>query len=178
VVEFGYIGLIVLMDLELMLESRDQNRRMHAVLDHLPAAVCLTDLQGRFQMVNRKFEAVFHTSEAAVMGKDVFALLAREQADLVRANERRALETRQDVESVEVLERNGDARTFQSIKFPMFRRDGVAYAVGSVYIDITESLQKDETLNKFRRQVWSCVSHCSRFSAMRRPACVFWVKKR
>jgi len=154
VVEFGYIGLIVLMDLELMLESRDQNRRMHAVLDHLPVAVCLTDLQGRFQMLNRKFEAVFHTNEVALMGKSVFALFSRDQAELVKANERRALETRQDVENVEVLARNGEARTFQCIKFPLFRRDGTAYAVGGVYIDITESLQKDETLNKFRRQVW------------------------
>lgn len=152
--DFGILALIVLMDWELAQESRDHNRRMHAVLDHLPAAVCLTDLGGRFQMVNRKFEAIFHTSETALMGKTTFDLFAAHQAEAARALARRALETRQDIESVEVLDLEGETCTFQSIKFPLFRRDGTAYGVGSVYTDITESMQKDEMLGKLRRQVW------------------------
>jgi PAS domain S-box-containing protein len=152
--DFGFIALLVMMDLEMMLESRDQKRRMRAVLDHLPAAVCLKDSQGRYQLVNRKFETFFHTREADITGKDVFDLSPREQAKIIRANERQVLDTRQDVESEEVLECNGMPRTFQSIKFPRLRQDGTAYAVGGVYIDITESRQKDEALHKFRRQVW------------------------
>ena len=42
-----------------MLESRDQNRRMRDVLDHLPAAICLKDLKGRYQLINRAFESFF-----------------------------------------------------------------------------------------------------------------------
>lgn len=152
--EFGFIAMLVLMDLEMMLESRDQKRRMRAVLDHLPAAVCLKDVNGRYQLVNRRFETFFYASDARISGKNVFDLFPREQAEIIRAHERRVLETREDVESEEVLECNGRLRTFQSIKFPLLRPDGSAYAVGGVYIDITESRKKDEALSKFRRQVW------------------------
>jgi PAS domain S-box-containing protein len=152
--DFGFLALIVVMDMEMMLESRDQKRRLRAVLDHLPVAVCLKDLKGRFQLINRKFESAFRTREAAIAGKKVFGLFPREQAAIIDANERRALETRQDVESEEVLDCGGEPRTFQSIKFPLLREDGSAYAVGGVYIDITESRTKDEALNRFRRQVW------------------------
>ncbi|MBT9611917.1 MAG: PAS domain-containing protein [Burkholderiales bacterium] len=152
--DFGFLALIVVMDMEMMLESRDQKRRLRAVLDHLPVAICLKDLKGHFQLINRKFESAFRTREGAIAGKKVFDLFPREQAAIIDANERHALDTRQDVESEEVLDCGGEARTFQSIKFPLLREDGSAYAVSSVYIDITESRQKDEALNRFRRQVW------------------------
>jgi PAS domain S-box-containing protein len=152
--EFGFIAFLVLMDLEMMLDSRDQKRRIRAVLDHLPAAICLKDLKGRYQLINRRFETSFYVSDAGIIGKDAFDLFPREQAEVIRANELLVLETRQDAESEEVLECNGKPRTFQSIKFPLLRSDGSAYAVGGVYIDITESREKDKALDKFRRQVW------------------------
>ena len=152
--DFGFLALIVMMDLEMMLESRDQRRRLHAVLDHLPMAVSLKDLKGRFQLINRKFETVFHTREDAVVGKQAFHLFPRKQVAAIEENERHALETRQDVESEVVLDCAGKPRTFQSIGFPLLREDGSVYAIGGVYIDITESRQKDEALNRFRRQVW------------------------
>jgi signal transduction histidine kinase len=53
-----------------------------------------------------------------------------------------------------VLEHNNKLRILQTFRFPLFRPDGSPYAVGGVFIDITESRQKDGTLNKLRRQVW------------------------
>ena len=152
--DFGFIALLVLMDLEMMLESRDQNRRMRAVLDHLPAAICLKDTQGRYQLINRTFEVFFHTREADIVGKNIFDPFPQQQAELIRTQERQVLDTRQDVENEDVLECDGQSRTFQSIKFPLLRPDGSAYAVGGVYVDITESRKQDETLDKFRRKLW------------------------
>ncbi|MDP2827256.1 MAG: ATP-binding protein [Sulfuricellaceae bacterium] len=152
--DFGFIVLLVLMDLEMMLESRDQNRHMRAVLDHLSAAICLKDSKGRYQLVNHTFETFFHTREADIVGKNVFDPFPRQQDELIRAQERQVLNTRQNVESEEVLECDGQPRIFQSIKFPLLRPDGCVYAVGGVYVDITESRKQDETLDKFRRQLW------------------------
>ena len=152
--DFGFIALLVLMDLEIMLESRDQNRRMRAVLDHLPAAISLKDAKGRYQLINHAFESFFRTREADLVGKNDFDLFPRQQAERIRAQEDRVLTTRQDVESEDMLERDGQPRTVQSIRFPLLRTDGSVYAVGGVHIDITESRKKDEALSKFRRQVW------------------------
>jgi PAS domain S-box-containing protein len=152
--EFGFVSLLVLMDLDMMLDSREQKRRMRAVLDHLPAAVCLKDLKGRYQMINRRFEAYFNVSDADIIGKTVSDLFSREQAAVIRANELLACETRQEIESDEVWELNGRQYIFQSIRFPLLRPDGSVYAVAGVSTDITESRQKDEALDRIRRQVW------------------------
>jgi len=124
------------------------------VLDHLPAAICQKDLQGRFQLINRGFETFFHVNGADILGKTGLRLFPPEQAERARADEMLAVETRQEVENEYVLEWNGTQHIYQSHQFPLLRPDGTAYAVCGVYIDITASRQKDEALNKFRRQIW------------------------
>jgi PAS domain S-box-containing protein len=159
--EFGFISLMVLMDLEMMLESRDQKQRMRTVLDHLPAAICLKDLNGRYQLINRGFETLFHVADAEILGKTDFDLFSLEKAEILRANQLLAIERREEVESEEVLEWNGKRHIYESHQFPMLRPDGYPYAVVGVYLDITESRQKDEALHKFRQQVW----HTARVSS-------------
>jgi len=152
--DFGFIALLVKMDLEMMLESRDQKRRMRDVLDQLPAGICLKDLQGRFQLVNRAFETFFHVSDTDIVSKTGLDLLPRDQAERFRADDIRAIETRREVENEHVVEWDGSRRTYESHQFPMLRPDGTPYAVCGVYLDVTESRQKDDALHKFRRQVW------------------------
>jgi two-component system, LuxR family, sensor kinase FixL len=152
--DFGFISLLVMMDLELMLESRDQNRRMSAILDNLPVAICLKDLQGRFQLINREFEEFFHVNNADIHDKTVFDLFPQNQAEVFHANDLRALELRKEIASEEMLEHNNKLRILQTYRFPLLRPDGFPYAVGGVFIDITESREKDDALNKLRRQVW------------------------
>ena len=152
--DFGFLSMLVLMDLEMMLESRNEKQRMREVMDRLPAAICQKDLQGRFQLINRGFETLFQVSETDILGKTDLEFFPRERAERVRANEIRAVETRQEVASEYVLERNGTQHILQSHQFPLLRPDGTAYAVCGVYVDVTESRQKDEALHKFRRQIW------------------------
>lgn len=152
--DFGFISVLVMMDLEMMLESRDEKRRMRDVLDHLPAAICLKDLQGRFQLVNRRFETFFQVSDTGIVGKTDLDVFPREQAERFRADEMLAVETRQEVENEHVLDWNGTQHIYQSQQFPMLRPDGSPYAVCCVYADLTETRNKDEMLHRFRRQVW------------------------
>jgi len=152
--DFGFLAMMSLMDIDMLSESRDQHRRMSVVLDHLPVAICLKDLQGNFQLVNREFEEFFNVSNADIHGKTVYDLFPRKQADDFHADDLRALELRREVEREEVLERNNKQRILQTYRFPMLRKDGSPYAVGGVFIDITDSRQKDISLNKLRRQVW------------------------
>ena len=152
--DFGFISILVLMDLELILESRNEGRRMRDVLDHLPAAICVKDLQGRIQLVNRRFESYFHVSGTGVVGKTDRDLFPADQAERLRADEMLAVETRREVANELVLEWNGARRTYEMQQFPMVRPDGSPYAVGGVYVDVTETRERDKLLQKLRRQVW------------------------
>ena len=152
--EFGFVSLLVLMYLEMKLESRDQKRRMRAVLDQLPVAICLKDLKGRYQLINRGFETLFRVDDTGIIGKTDFDLFSLEKAKAFRANDLLATEKCEEVMSEEVLEWNGRPHIYESHQFPLLRPDGQPYAVVGMYIDITESRQKDEALHKVRRQVW------------------------
>ncbi len=152
--EFGFVSLLVLMDFEMMLEPRNQKQRMRTVLDHLPAAICLKDLNGRYQLINRKFETLFHVASAEIIGKTDLYLFSLEKAKAFRTNELLAIEKREEVKSEEELEWNGKPHIYESHQFPLLRPDGLPYAVVGMYLDITESRQKDEALHKFRQQVW------------------------
>jgi len=152
--EFSFLSMLVMMDLEMMRESRDDKRRMRDVLDHLPAAICLKDLKGRLQLINREYETFYHANDPDILGKTDSDLLPGNLAERIRTDENLAVETGREVENEHVLERNGTQRVYRSHHFPLLHLDGSAYAVCSVYADLTEARRKDEALNKFRRQVW------------------------
>jgi two-component system, LuxR family, sensor kinase FixL len=154
VTDFGFVAMMVLMDMELMSESRDQYRRMSAILDHMPVAIFVKDMQGRFQFINREFEEFFHVNNADIHGKTVFDLYPRDQADIFLAEDLLAVELRKEIKREVVMEHDGKLRILQTYRFPLLRPDGSPYAMSGVYIDITESRQKDDALNKLRRQVW------------------------
>jgi len=152
--EFGFLSLLVMMDLEMTRESRDNKRRMRDVLDHLPVAICLKDMQGRFQLINRGFETLFNVDDDEILGKTAFDTLPQELAQRFRIDEKQAVKTGKDVEQEHVMESNGAAHIYETHQFPLLHRDGRPYAVCGMYFDITETRQKDEALHKFRRQIW------------------------
>ncbi len=152
--DFGFIAMVVMMDLEMMLESRTQKRQMADVLDRLPAAICLKDLQGRFQLVNRAFESFFQVKATDILGKADWDHFPHELLNRFEADERQAVASRREVTSEHVMEMAGKRHIVESHQFPLLHPDGMAYSVCGVYIDLTESRLKDEALHKFRRQVW------------------------
>jgi len=152
--DFGFLAMLLMMDMKMMLESRDQNRRMRDVLDHLPAAICLKDLKGRLLLANRAYESLFQVGGVDSMRKADPDTRQRELAERFRADEALALEASQEVGKEHVLEWNGTQHVYQTRQFPLLRPDGSAYAVCGVYLDVTEARQKDEALHKFRKQIW------------------------
>jgi two-component system sensor kinase FixL len=154
VTDFGFLAMMVLMDFDMLSESRNQYRRMSGILDHIPMAICVKDLQGRYQFINREFEEFFHVKDADIHGKTAFDLFPKHQAQAFRADNQMAIKHLKDIENEIIIESNSKPRVLQTYRFPLLRPDGSAYAVGGVFIDITESRQKDEALNKLRRQVW------------------------
>jgi PAS domain S-box-containing protein len=152
--DFGFISMLVMMDLEMMLESRTQKRQMADVLDRLPAAICLKDLQGRFRLVNRAFEDFFQVKATNILGKADCDHLPGELVERIAADERQAFASRREVTGEHAMEWAGTRHIVESHQFPLLHPDGMAYSVCGVYIDLTESRLKDDALHKFRRQVW------------------------
>ncbi len=149
--EFGFLALVIVMSLGLARELREGEWRLQSVLNHVPAAVYIKDLQGRYLLINREFEQLYSVTNASVAGKADADLFPAEQAAVLRANDRRVIESREPVELEEMVDRKGKTRIRYSLKFPLFYPDGTPYAVCGVSTDITERRRAESELQQHRR---------------------------
>jgi len=151
--EFGFLSLVFVMNHALTREFREYERRMQAVLDNVPAVVYLKDLQGRFLLINHQFEELFQVSNAAVAGRTDHDLFSAAQADALRTNDDRVLDSRQSHQFKEVVNISGELRSFITLKFPILSHDGTPYALCGVSTDVTEVVNAAQEMESLRQQV-------------------------
>jgi len=143
---FAYLAIIIVMSIILSYESRQNGARLQTILDQIPAVVYLKDPAGRYLMINRHFENLFRVSNAAILGKTDFDFFPEAQANVMRANDRQVLSTRRSLEQEEIVGNDGDARTYQSLKFSLLHMDGAPYAVCGISTDITDRKSTEDAL--------------------------------
>lgn len=126
--------------------QRTSEGRLEAFTDHTQAVIYMKDLAGRFVMVNRRFEELFHVSRKDVVGRTDFDLWPREQAEAFRANDAEVLRLDRALEFEEVAGHDDGPHTYISLKFPLHDAAGAACAVCGVSTDITERKRTEREL--------------------------------
>ena len=121
---------------------------LQSVLDDTGAWVYVKDLEGRFLVVNRQIERDFGVSRDAILGKSVFEVCKREDAELFSENDRLALEADAPIQVEEITDHADGPHTYLSLKFPMRDETGVAYAVGGISTDITGRKHVEDELRE------------------------------
>lgn len=129
-------------------ELRESEERLRATLDNSPAVIYLKDPEGRFVLVNRRFEALFGWTREKIQGKTDRDVFSGELADAVRSREQKVIETRKSLEIEEVFSLKDGPHTYLSVKFPLQNAAGTVYAVCSISTDITERKRAEEELKR------------------------------
>ena len=126
-------------------DLRESEQRLAGIVDNIPSVVCLKDLQGRFQLVNRRLEEWYGIAAGDALGKTSHDVFPAELADVCTSLDRKALETGQiqEIEGV-VPFRDGSDHTVKMIKFPVFDGDGDAIGIGTINVDHTELRRAEE----------------------------------
>ena len=126
---------------------RQSEERLQSILDETTAVVYLKDRQGKYLLVNRQFEELFHVSKQEVIGKTDSDIFPAEVAREFRKNDLHVLETRAPVQFDEIAPHDDGMHDYISVKFPLRDADGEPYAVCGISTDITEHKR---TLEKLR----------------------------
>ena len=116
-------------------------QRMQAILDNSPAIVFLKDLQGRYLVVNRRYEELFHVTRASMLGRTDFDIFPAEMAERFRANDREVISAGKPLTFEEEAPQDDGVHCYISIKFPMEGPDGKVTGICGIATDITERQQ-------------------------------------
>ncbi len=130
----------------LLQESDD---RWQAIIDTATVLIFIKDREGRYLLVNRFYEELFHCERRTVLGKTDYDLHPRELADEWRRKDTTVLEQNRPLEAEEVVTIAGESKTFLIHKFPLRRRTGEPYGVCGIGTDITERKRLEEARELF-----------------------------
>jgi len=120
--------------------------------------VVVKDLEGKYLLVNRKWEEVTGLERESVLGKTDATLFSPEMARQFRNNDLQVIETGSATETEECLKTSSGTRYFISNKFPLRDDNGVVAGLYGVITEITEHKRVERELQRSREKYHSLFS--------------------
>tara|TARA_R110000868_G_scaffold70902_3_gene208171 strand:+ start:11443 stop:15720 length:4278 start_codon:yes stop_codon:yes gene_type:complete len=117
----------------------EREAQLSAFMENTQSVMFVKSLDGRLEMVNRKFEEFYGVSKRDVIGKKTEAWAEQSLVDQFVAEDRTIIATGTP-ESLEALltRADGEKRTIRYEKFPIRDCDGAFAGIGCVSTDITD----------------------------------------
>ena len=144
---FLSVAVPLVMTAALGYELRLRDRRLRAILDHVPAQVYMKDLQGRYLMVNQQWQK--QLAGAGIpdgLGKTDAELFPPEQAHDYANHDQQVIASRSAMEFEELGDSQDAARINLAIKFPILNGRGLPVAVCGISSDITQRKADEERI--------------------------------
>ena len=137
--------------------ERSEEARLRTLIDNMPASVYLRDLQGRFILVNRQYEAFWGISNDALRGKTLWEsdpISEVPMAPAVNAEVDRLTRTSGEPQQREarVLRRDKE-HVLADVRFPVRDGTGRTVAIAGIDIDITAEKRNQAELAELLRRV-------------------------
>jgi PAS domain S-box-containing protein len=125
---------------------RESQQLLQAIMDHSQAVVYVKDLEGRYLLVNRRYEEIFHLHHDAVLGRTDSHFFPQETADAFRAVDVRVAGADHALTEEEMVPQSDGPHVYISVKAPLRNAEGKAYAIVGVSTDITDRKRAEERL--------------------------------
>ena len=142
---------------------RDSEERLQAILDYSAAVIFVKDLDGRYTLVNRRFEELFGAEGEEITGKTAADVFGRDVAARLRANQRAVLEVGGAIAAEESIPCKGEQRTYLTTLFPLRDLEGSIYAICGMATDISDRKRAERAAEEARRGAETANQAKSRF---------------
>jgi len=144
---------------------RDSRSMLQAILDNSPAVIYVKNAQGRYILINRVFEHLFHVNRESVQNRTDYDLFPREMAAAFRANDQEVLRAGRPLQLEEIAPHDDGPHTYISTKFPLRDSDGSIYALCGISTDISQRKHGEEELQRATRAAEAASRSKSEFLA-------------
>lgn len=133
---------------ELEKQVAKRTSEVTSILKYTPAVVYMKDAQGRYLLVNSRYEELFHVKNEDARGKSDADLLPAEVARQFRINDERVLSEGTSLHVEEQISQRDGVHTYLSVKFPIYGEAGIIRGVCGIASDITAVKKAHEQLRR------------------------------
>jgi len=127
---------------------RESQELVQAIINNSPAVIYVKDLQGRYLLINRRFEEIFHLTRSSVMGKTDYDFFSKEAADAFRQMDEKVAAVGHALTAEETAPHDDALHTYISVKCPLRDNTGKPYAVFGISTDITDRKRAEEAVRE------------------------------
>ena len=128
------------------IKVRESEERLKAIMDNSPTVIYLKDTEGKYILINKRFEKLFHITQKEMVGKTDYDIFPKELADAFRINDEKVLKVNKPLELEEIASHDDGNHIYISNKFILYDETGKAYGVCGISTDITNRKKSEEKL--------------------------------
>jgi PAS domain S-box-containing protein len=131
---------------------RTKESQLRGIMDNALAVIYLKDLQGRYVLINRRYQLLFRHQNDDLVGKTDLEWFPEPIARAFMESDQKVMHEQTPLVVEEVALHDDGPHTYRSVKFPVKDDAGNMIALGGVSTDISdlkaahESLKKQEAL--------------------------------
>ena len=111
--------------------------KLRAVTDNISSVLFMKDVEGRYLYINKRYETIFHVSNAAIQGKTDHDIFPHDFAEAFVKNDQFVIQSQQALELEETAPHDDGIHHYLTSKFPIRDATGNIYAVCGIATDIT-----------------------------------------
>jgi PAS domain S-box-containing protein len=137
-------------DIVLRKEAEDKLREnqawLQAILDNTTSLIYIKDPEGRYIMINRRFQEIIGVKAEDLIGKTDQSIAQQDAAEHYKQLDDEVMRTGRSLEIETVVPSAGTDVHLLSLKFPLLDSNGQRIGIGGVATDITERVMQQQQL--------------------------------
>lgn len=126
---------------------QDSEGTLRAIIDNSTNVFYLKDAEGRYILINKKYEELFKITKEKINGKTDFDVFPKDFASKFRENDIKVLESKNPLEFEEIVPQDDGVHHYISVKFPIYDPHGNIYAVCGISTDMTKRKRAEREAN-------------------------------
>jgi PAS domain S-box-containing protein len=126
----------------------ERTREITGILRNTPSVVYIKDKDGRYTLVNSRYEELFGIRNEEVQGKSDHDIFPKEIADQFRENDMRVFADGHPRQLEERVPQEDGIHIYLSVKFPLYDEGGSVNRVCGISTDITELKRAQDQLRR------------------------------